>query len=166
MRTHGGSNRILSADAGLRRTAYPMGLSAQRTWRESGARYTSASASNDPQEGHGGAEEGSSGLVRSLATVVGRKLGVSDRLARVRAPLDLQDEVLVYRSQHEDVDQLRSLLEELRDVLLRHQLHLDGDVLRHGLAVYDLHGVLDAEGAHLVRLLGDGGVHLSALDCL
>src|SRR5215212_2264098 len=79
MRTHGGSNRILSADAGLRGTAYPMDLSAQRTWRESGARDTSsASASNDPQEGHGGAEESSSGLVRSLAAIVGRKLGVSD----------------------------------------------------------------------------------------
>src|SRR5215208_8360426 len=65
---------------------------------ESGARDTSsASASNDPQEGHGGAEESSSsGLVRSLAAIVGRKLGVSDRLVRVRAPLDLQDEVLVY----------------------------------------------------------------------
>ena len=96
MRTHGGSNRILSADAGLRRTAYPMGLSAQRTWRESAARdKSSAFASNDLQEGYRGAEESSSGLVRSVAAVVGRKLGVSDRLARVRAPLDLQDEVLV-----------------------------------------------------------------------
>lgn len=36
------------------------------------------------------------------------------------------------------------LLEELRDVLRCHQLHLDGDVLLHGLAVYDPYRVLDS----------------------
>ena len=36
------------------------------------------------------------------------------------------------------------LLEELRDVLRCHQLHLDGDVLLHGLTVDDPYRVLDS----------------------
>src|SRR5215208_4989795 len=49
MRIRSGGNRILPADAALRRTVYPMGLPAQRTWRGSGARdKSSACASNDP----------------------------------------------------------------------------------------------------------------------
>ena len=48
------------------------------------------------QERHGGAEESSGGsLVRALAAVVGGELGVRDRLARLGAALDLQDEVWV-----------------------------------------------------------------------
>ena len=44
MRTRSGDNRILPVDAGLRRSAYPMGLPAQRTWRGSGTRDMSPEA--------------------------------------------------------------------------------------------------------------------------
>jgi hypothetical protein len=47
MRTRSGGNRILPADAELRRTVYPMGLPAQRTWRGSGARDTSSACPSD-----------------------------------------------------------------------------------------------------------------------
>src|SRR5215210_1509575 len=56
------------------------------------------------------------------------------------------------------------LLEKLRDVVLGHQVPLDGDVLLHGLAVDHTNRGLDSQGAHLIRLLGDGGVHRAVLN--
>src|SRR5919112_5229962 len=59
---------------------------------------------NAAKECHARAEEGrGGGLVGPLAAVVGRETGVRDRLARGGAALHAQDEVLVYRTNDEDV---------------------------------------------------------------
>ena len=59
--------------------------------------HTAEEGDARPEEGRGG------GLVGPLAAVVGRKTGVRDRLAWRGTALHAQDEVLVYRTNDEDV---------------------------------------------------------------